>query len=149
MTAPKATIQSIAAKIIHASKKFFLGGTEVTASAAELNILDGVTKTAAQINLLVAGVAGGYKIARGVHTTVAASDTVVTGLATVVAIVATLESDPTVDPLMVSASIGNQTGAPAAGSVYIKTWSPTAVDDVTPIAATTFGKKVNWVAIGT
>ncbi len=48
-----------------------------------------------------------------------------------------------------TASIGNQSNAPAAGSVYIKTWQPTAANDVTPIAATTFGKKVNWIAIGT
>jgi hypothetical protein len=80
---------------------------------------------------------------------VAAVDTVVTGLATVVAVVAVLDSDPTLDPLFVTASIGDQAGAPAAGSVYIKSWQATAAGDVTPIAATTFGKKVNWIAIGT
>jgi hypothetical protein len=121
----------------------------VTASAAELNILDGVTKTTAQINALVVGVAGGYKIARGQHTTVAASDTVVTGLATVVAVIAILDDDPSPDPLFVSASIGNQTDAPVAGSVYIKSWKPTAADNTAPVAATTFSKKVNWIAVGT
>lgn len=105
--------------------------------------------TAPEMNVLVTGVAAGYKIARGQHTTVAASDTVVTGLNTVVAVVAVLDADPGVDPLLVTASIGNQSGAPAAGSVYIKSWKPTAVNDVTPIAATTFSKKVNWIAIGT
>lgn len=134
---------------LNVQKKFSIGGVEVTPSAAELNALDGMTKTAAEMNKQVEGVAAGYKVARGVHTTVAASDTVVTGLASVVAIVATMESDPVLDPLMVSASIGDQAGAPVAGSVYIKTWQPTAVNDVTPIAATTFGKKVNWIAIGT
>ena len=123
--------------------------TGITATVAELNILDTVTRTAAQINLLVQGVASGYKVARGVHSTVAASDTVVTGLATVVAVVATLESDPVLDPLFVTASIGDQAGAPAAGSVYIKTWKATAANDVTPVAATTFTKSVNWIAIGT
>ncbi len=108
-----------------------------------------ITPTAAQINLLTQGVAAGYKIARGIHTTVAAVDTVVTGLATVVAIVATLESDPTLDPDLVTASIGNQAGAPAAGSVYIKTWKRVGAGDATPAAATTFVKTVNWVAIGT
>ena len=135
--------------VFHIAKKFLLKGVEVTADAAELNKLDGLTKTTDQMNKLVGGVAADYKIARGVHTTVAASDTVVTGLATVVAVVATLESDPVLDPLLVTASIGNQSGAPAAGSVLIKTWQPTAANDVTPIAATTFGKKVNWIAIGT
>jgi hypothetical protein len=149
MSQPRATIQSFAAKVFYATKKFFLGGTEVTASAAELNILDGVTKTSAQINLLVAGAAGGYKIARGQHTTVDENDTVVTGLATVVAITATLESDPVDGCQVVSASIGNQTDAPVAGSVYIKTWKATAADNSALIAATTFSKKVNWIAIGT
>lgn len=104
---------------------------------------------AARLIVAVAGVAAGYKVARGQHTTVAASDTVATGLATVVAAVAVLDSDPTTDPLFVTCSIGDQAGAPAAGSIYIKSWKPTAVNDVTPIAATTFGKKVNWVAVGT
>ncbi len=45
-----------------------------------------------------------------------------------------------------SASIGDQAGAPAAGSILLKTWKPTATGDATPIAATTFGKKVNWWA---
>ena len=33
-------------------KKLAIGGTEVTASAAELNILDGVTATATELNIL-------------------------------------------------------------------------------------------------
>jgi len=127
---------------------FKLGGVAVTSSAAELNILDGVTKTAAQINLLVAGVAGGYKVARGQHTTVAASDAVVTGLATVVAAIAVLDSDPSDDPFLVSCSIGDQAGAPAAGSILVKTWKHDGTDP-TPVAASTFSKKVNWIAIGT
>jgi hypothetical protein len=116
--------------------KLTLAGVDITASGAE-------------INALVAGLAGGYKIARGQHTTVAAVDTVVTGLTTVVAVLAVLESDPTSDPLFVSGAIGNQAGAPAAGSIYIKSWKPTAADNTAPTAATTFTKKVNWIAIGT
>ena len=49
----------------------------------------------------------------------------------------------------VTCSIGDQAGAPAAGSILIKSWKPTANNDVTPIAATTFTKNVNWIAIGT
>lgn len=95
-----------------------------------------------------AAVAAGYKIARGQHTTVAASDTVVTGLATVVAAVACLDSDPGDDPLLVSCSIGDQAGTPAAGSILINTWKTNGTDP-TPSAAGTFSKKVNWIAIGT
>ena len=98
---------------------------------------------------LLAAVAAGYKVARGQKTTVTAADTVVTGLVTVVAVIATLESDPVDDPFMCSAQIGDQAGTPAAGSVIIKTWKNTGGTDPTPLAATTFGKKVNWVAIGT
>lgn len=91
---------------------------------------------------------GAFRITRGQHTTIAASDTVVTGLSSVVAIVATLDDDPVAGCQFVTASRGNQAGAPAAGSVYIKTWKATAADDTALIAATTFSKKVNWIAIG-
>lgn len=184
----KLTIESGGEVDIESGGVLKIAGTALTPSAAEMNVLDGVTagtataskaavlganknldtlviadnglclgagagtavtKTAAQINALIIGVAGGYKIARGVHSTVAASDTVVTGLTTVVAVVATLESDPVLDPLLVTASIGDQAGAPAAGSIYIKSWKATAANDVNPAAATTFTKKVNWIAVGT
>ena len=97
----------------------------------------------------IAGVATGYKIARGQHTTVAASDTVVTGLTTVASVVASLDDNPGDNPFMVSATIGDQNGAPAAGSVIIKSWQNTSGTDPTPAAAATIGKKVNWIAIGT
>jgi hypothetical protein len=96
-----------------------------------------------------AAVAAGYKIARGQHTTASATDTIVTGLATVVSAVANLEDAPVIGCDRAQANIGDQAGAPAAGSILIKTFKPTAPGDSTPIAATTFGKKVNWTAIGT
>lgn len=110
---------------------------------------DKTAAVAAAVATPLAGVAAGYKVARGQHTTITASDTVVTGLATVVAVIVTLESDPVDDPFMVTAQIGDQDGAPAAGSVLIKTWKNTGGTDPTPAAATTFSKKVNWLAIGT
>ncbi len=121
------------------------------ADYARSTLLPGATSAAATLALLggTAGVATGYKIARGVHTTVTASDTVVTGLSTVVAVVACLSSDPVDDPFMASATIGDQAGTPAAGSVLIKTWKNTGGTDPTPAAATTFSKLVNWIAIGT
>lgn len=133
-------------------------GQIVVESGGEINVETGgkvkfagtaLDVTATEMNALTTGVAAGYKIARGQHTTVAASDTVVTGLSTVVAVVAVFDADPGLNPLFVTASIGNQSGAPAAGSILIKSWRATAANDVTPVAATTFSKKVNWIAIGT
>jgi hypothetical protein len=100
----------------------------------------------------VQGVLPGYKIARGVHTQVAASDTVVTGLATVVAVIVGFDSAPTVKQLHCAGTIGDQAGAPAAGSILIKTFKPTSSsNDATPVAATDFTDNVRiaWLAIGT
>ena len=99
----------------------------------------------------ISGVGNGYRVARGVNVQVAASDTVVTGLTTVVAVVVSWRDAPTVKQMFVNASIGNQAGAPAAGSILIRTYKPTAVNDVTPIAATDFSENLatNWIAIGT
>jgi hypothetical protein len=66
-----------------------------------------------------------------------------------VSVVACLDDSPGDDPMLVSATIGDQAGTPAAGSVIIKTWKNTGGTDPTPLAATTFTKKVNWIAIGT
>lgn len=94
----------------------------------------------------VQGVAAAYKIARGQATTATASDTVVTGLATVTSVVANLSDAPTTDPEIATASYGDQAGSPAAGSILIQTWKTLGG---TPVAATVFSKKVNWIAIGT
>jgi trimethylamine:corrinoid methyltransferase-like protein len=99
---------------------------------------------AVRLQTAVIGVEGGYKIARGQHTTVAAADTIATGLATVVSAVCSFDSDPSADPTDVSVTIGDQAGAPVAGSIIIKTWKTPGI----PEAATTFGKKINWIAVG-
>lgn len=101
------------------------------------------------ISMLLVPEAEGYKIARGQATTITASDTIVTGLNTVVSAVANLEDAPVIGADRAQAVIGDQAGTPAAGSILIKTFKPTAAGDATPIAATTFAKKVNWIAIGT
>lgn len=85
------------------------------------------------------------KPAIGQQTTVAASDTVVTGLSKVASCVASMDSAPTTDPEIATCSIGDQNGSPAAGSILIQTWKTFGG---TPAAATTFSKKVNWIAIG-
>jgi predicted histidine transporter YuiF (NhaC family) len=109
------------------------------------------TLTQSQVALMVQGVAAGYKIARGVHTQIAASDTVVTGLAAVIAVAVGFSDAPTVKQLFCAGSIGDQAGAPAAGSILINTYKPTAVNDVTPTAATDFtdNLEIAWLAIGT
>jgi hypothetical protein len=120
--------------VLETGAKLIIGTTDVTAGAGGSN---------------VAGVAGGYKVARGQLSTATAADTVVTGLATVVSVVAGLDSDPTDNPEWVTATIGDQAGSPAAGSVIIKTWQNTSGTDPTPAAAGTFSKKVNWICVGT
>lgn len=119
---------------------------DATEGAAVWNLQD-----AGDLSLIVNGVAAGYKIARGVHQQAAAQDTIVSGLATVVAVVVSFRDAPTLKQMFVRATIGNQTGAPAAGSFYIDTLKPTASGDVTPIAATDFTDNINfdWIAIGT
>jgi predicted RecA/RadA family phage recombinase len=92
--------------------------------------------------------AGALKTVAGQATTATASDTIVTGLSKVVSVIAGLDDDPGDDPMLVSASIGDQAGAPAAGSFLLKTWKNTGGTDPTPVAASTFGKKVNWIAVG-
>lgn len=116
----------------------------------KIELPDGeMTKTAAEMNLLTAGVAAGYKIARGVASIDAASKDIVTGLTTVVAAVVSMVGDPSMTHFMSSVTVGNQTNAPVAGSIRIKSWKPTAANDVTPIAATSTFASVSWIAIGT
>lgn len=107
-----------------------------------------VTKTAAEINDLVGGASGGYMVARGVSAVTGTAD-VATGLTTVVAVLATAQDDLDGDTLAgVSATVGDQAGTPAAGSVTLKCWKNDADGDATMVAATA-EKNVNWVAIGT
>lgn len=121
-----------------------------TSEAGKVVVTDANNKVGgADLTKLVSGSAAGLKIARGQATTVAAADTIATGLATVIAVVASLEADPIDDPFMVTAQVGDQSAAPVAGSIIIKTWKNTGGTDPTPAAATTFSKKVNWIAIGT
>ena len=108
-----------------------------------------VDRTAAEINLLAQGVAAGYKIARGTVTPVSASDTVVTSLATVVAVIVQFKGAPTVTHMFNAGDIGDQAGTPAAGSFLLKSYKPTATGDVTPTASSTPWSAVDWVAIGT
>lgn len=153
------TIDDVVAGVVSASKAIVVdshkhidtlglpvGGLKIGVSGSEV----AVARSAAELNLLMQGVAAGYKVARGEHTQVAASDTVVSGLATVVAVIVSPRTR-TVKQLFFNGSPGDQAGAPAAGSFLITSQKPTAVNDVTPVAATDFTDNivVDWIAIGT
>jgi predicted RecA/RadA family phage recombinase len=97
---------------------------------------------------VVIGYGQGLKTICGQQTTVAAADTIITGLSKVLSVVASYETDPADANTFVSAQIGDQAGAPASGSIIIKTWKSNDGTDVTPVAATAFAKKVNWIAVG-
>jgi len=88
------------------------------------------------------------KMVSGLSTTVAASDTIVTGLTKLLGVVAQLNDAPTDALAAVNADIGDQAGTPAAGSFLLKTWKNTSGTDPTPLAATAFGAKVAWIAFG-
>jgi predicted RecA/RadA family phage recombinase len=97
---------------------------------------------------LIGSPESGLRFAAGQVTTATAIDTVVTGLTTVVACGASLDDSPGDDPMLATASKGDQAGTPAAGSILVKTWKNTGGTDPTPAAASTFSKKVNWWAAG-
>lgn len=100
-------------------------------------------------NVTVTDMSGGGNIfIAGQAATVTASDTIATGLGVLTAAGASLEDAPVIGCDRATAAIGDQAGAPVAGSILLKTWKPTAAGDATPIAATTFGKKANWWAYG-
>lgn len=88
------------------------------------------------------------RIASGQHTTVAAVDAVVTGLKKVLYAVANLEAAPVDGAQVVKATVGDQAGTPASGSIQIETWKATGTADTAVIAGTTFSKAVSWIAIG-
>ena len=122
------------------------GGVLAVESGGVIQIA-GVDKTS-QLNLAVAGVAAGYKVARGVEASVTGTVVITSGLATVISAVAVLADNPVVGEAMWSTvSIPAQTGGDA-GKFTAKLWKPTGVADATPVAGTGT-KKVAWVAIGT
>lgn len=97
---------------------------------------------------ILIGDGDGLKMVAGQSSTVTAADTIVTGLGKVLGVVASYDSDAADANTFVSATVGDQNAAPVAGSIIIKTWKSGDGADVTPVAATVFGKKVNWIAFG-
>jgi len=104
-----------------------------------------VSKTAAQINALVIGVAGGYKLARG-SSAVTGSASINTGLTTVVDFCAVPYADSAAKAnYAVTVSIAD---AVAAGYIKVYRWKHTSAGTTTLVAATTAGT-INWIAVGT
>ena len=93
------------------------------------------------------GAGSEIRIVAGLHTTVTATDTIVTGLSKVLGAIASYETDVADPNTYVQAAVGDQAGAPAAGSIIVKSWKTTG-SDPTPVAADAFAKKVSWLAFG-
>ena len=85
-------------------------------------------------------------MAAGTLTTVTATDTVQTGLHEVLQVILTPADDFVATALGVTVTISDQVASP--GAIVIKSWMPTAGGNTAPTAATTFGKKVSWMALG-
>lgn len=90
----------------------------------------------------------GKRIAHGQVTPTTATETVVTGLSLVDDCWVSLEADPTLTMMWVSADKGDQAGSPAAGSLIVQSTKPTGAADVTVLASTTPWGVVNWIAVG-
>lgn len=101
----------------------------------------------AAANLGVAGVAAGYKVARGVTALDGSNPTpVVTGLATVVA--ATVSLEGTAAPGVGTSVLTIASTDYATGSLAVYAWKVTATGDCTLIASTGT-ENFEWIAVGT
>ena len=109
--------------------------------------LEAATADGDVIEVLPIPASQGVRQVAGQATTVAAADTIVTGLAIVLGVVVQLDSDPVAGAMHATGSIGDQAGAPAAGSFLLNTWKSTDATALL-VAASTFSKKVNWLAWG-
>ena len=117
-----------------------VGSGLTTTSTAKLQAL---TPTSTALNLMLQGTTAAFKLARGTAQFTTSSE-ITTGLATVVAGNATLQSDPDVTAQWVSVAAST-----TAGNILAKLWQPTATNNYTPIAATKTNVIINWQAVGT
>lgn len=156
-----ASAEYIRTKFLDVLNRFRIGDVEVTATAAELNKLDGVTATTSEINKLAGLTAGtgqlnlalaymlaGKKVAFGVQAIGAAQEDVATGLSKCDFALCCLVGAPSLTHMFSVVTVGNQTNAPTTGKIRINSYKPTAANDVTPIAASDVFANVAWVAIG-
>lgn len=104
-----------------------------------------ISRTAAQINLLIQGVAAGYKVARG-SLTATATASFSTGLTTVVHAVVTARAASAAN-INKAVAVSWDKGV-VAGYMKVYRWKHKGVGSPTLIAATSNGI-LDWVAIGT
>jgi len=117
-----------------------VGSGLTTTSTAKLQAL---TPTSTALNLMLQSTTAGYKLARGTASVTTSSE-IATGLATVVAGVATLIDDPNITAMFATVAAST-----TAGNILMKLWQPTATNNVTPQAATKTSVNVQWEAVGT
>lgn len=126
------------------------GDVMEVASGGAINILSGGTlKLDGTTIAPVAGVAGGYKIARGEVTLDGTNPTsVTTGLATVVAanVNQKVAVTPGDDPSAFTVDYG---GGVTAGQLDVYAWKNTSGSDPTLVPSTNNAAVVSWIAIGT
>jgi hypothetical protein len=138
---------SIGTKVQHVNQGDALvvktGGVINFETGAQLQIA-GSDITSSVAGSGVAGVAAGYKLARGstAVTGVSGGD-IATGLATVLGCAASIGVDIGLNANEVSCAL-----SATPGHITVKVWKPTATGDCTPIASTT-STTINWVAVGT
>lgn len=102
--------------------------------------------TLASVTFRVRG-QGLAQVASGTVLPTTGTNTIVTGIGRVLtAAVASLRGALSLTHHGVTCDIGNQAGAPAAGSIILTHTKPTGAADVTPIAATTPWVNVDWIA---
>jgi hypothetical protein len=132
----------IIGKVVKVENELHLGGTEVTATADELNINDGLSRSAAELNLLVQGLAAGYKLARG-SVAATANKAVATGLSSIVGFA--------LAPVAETATKGNLavliSGKVSGGTLTVYRWKHTGPSTSTLVAATSAGT-IDWLAVG-
>lgn len=134
-----------------------LNGVKVTAASSDLTAanlakLGNITLSATEINGAVLGqsaatsdVTPGVRLVAGQATTTSATDGVVTGLGVISGVTVSMETDPTPLCQHFTAVVAGQT----AGSFLLKGWKAASSVLTSEIAATSFGKVVNWLAVGT
>lgn len=107
--------------------------------------MSGEGRMAKDLTFLKAASSEDLVVVTGQHTTVGAADVVaVPGLTNVQGVVVTAQSDPVAGAQHFTAVPGG-----TAGSITIKGWKAAASGDTTLVAATTFGRVVNYIAWGT
>lgn len=117
-------------------------GSEVDFESGSAIKIAGTDKTSA-LAAVVAGLAAGYKLARG-SVAATASAVVATGLTTITGFAVT----PLADTATKANTCALATGSASGGNLTLKRWKATNASTTTLIAATTAGT-LSWIAVGT